>query len=133
MILPLARVLLILLSLALASCGSPAPPAVPVVPEWPELRALEQIAAEAAGHARSGSDLELLKDRTRLLEAGWAVNHQSLPDSLIDHSEVRERMSDLVNKINGLAVPQSDPARLRELVLSIEPVVAELIQLSGAR
>jgi hypothetical protein len=59
---------LLLLSL-LTSCDSPAPPVVAAPVEWPELRTLDTIAAEVAAHARDRSDLELMKDRTRLVQA----------------------------------------------------------------
>jgi hypothetical protein len=132
MFLRLVPFLLLLLSV-LTSCDAPAPPATAEPVEWPELRTLEAIAAEVAGHARDRSDLELMKDRNRLVQAGWAVNPASVPENVADFAEVKALLSDLVSLVNGLAVPEAEPARLRELALGIPSVVEKLVGAIGAR
>jgi len=132
MLLRLVPFLLLFLAL-LTSCGSPAPPVAAVQVEWPELRSLETIAAEVAAHARDRSDLELMKDRTRLVQAGWAVNPASVPENVANFTEVKELLSDLVSLVNGLAVPEAEPARFRELALGIPAVVEKLVVASGAK
>jgi hypothetical protein len=123
----------LLLLLLLTSCDSPAPPVAAVSVEWPELRTLETIAAEVAGHARDRSDLELMKDRNRLVQAGWAVNPASVPENVANFAEVKALLSDLVSRINGLAVPEAEPARFREIALGIPAVVEKLVVASGAK
>lgn len=123
----------LLLLLLLTSCDSPAPPVAEVPVEWPELRTLETIATEVAAHARDRSDLELMKDRTRLVQAGWAVNPASVPENVANFTEVKALLSDLVSLVNGLAVPEAEPARFRELALGIPGVVEKLVEASGAR
>lgn len=131
MFLRLIPILLILLPL-LTSCDSPAPPAAATPVEWPELRTLERIAAEVASHARDRSDLELMKNRARLVQAGWAVGPASVPENVANFTEVKALLSDLVSLVNGLAVPEAEPARFRELALQIPGVVSKLIEVSGA-
>jgi hypothetical protein len=123
----------LLLLLLLTSCDAPVPPVAAEPVEWPELRTLETIAAEVAGHARDRSDLELMKDRNRLVQAGWAVNPASVPENVADFAEVKALLSDLVSRINGLAVPEAEPARFREIALGIPAVVEKLVVASGAK
>jgi len=132
MLLHLVPLLLLFLTI-LTSCDAPAPPATAEPVEWPELRTLEAIAAEVAGHARDRSDLELMKDRNRLVQAGWAVNPASVPENVVDFAEVKALLSDLVSRVNGLAVPEAEPARFREIALGIPAVVEKLVGASGAR
>jgi|APTNR8051073442_1049403.scaffolds.fasta_scaffold10623_5 hypothetical protein len=122
----------LLFLLLLTSCDFPAPQVAATV-EWPELRSLETIAAEVAAHARDRSDLELMKDRTRLVQAGWAVNPASVPENVANFTEVKALLSDLVSLVNGLAVPEAEPTRFRELALGIPSVVEKLVEASGAR
>jgi hypothetical protein len=131
MLLHLVPFLLLLLSV-LTSCDRPAPPATAEPVEWPELRTLEAIAAEVAGHARDRSDLELMKDRNRLVQAGWAVSPASVPENVVDFAEVKALLSDLVSRVNGLAVPEAEPARFREIALGIPAVIEQLVVASGA-
>lgn len=123
---------LLLLSI-LTACDSPAPPVAADPVDWPELRALETIAAEVADHARDRSDLELMKDRTRLVQAGWAVNPASVPENVANFAEVKALLSDLVSLVNGLAVPEAEPTRFREIALGIPSVVEKLVIASGAK
>lgn len=132
MFLRLVPSFLLFLSL-LTSCHSPAPPVAAVPVECPELRTLETIAAEVAGHARDRSDLELMKDRNRLVQAGWPVNPASVPENVANFAEVKALLSDLVSLVNGLAVPEAEPARFRELALGIPAVVEKLVVASGAK
>ena len=131
MLLRLVPFLLLLLSV-LTSCDRPAPPATAEPVEWPELRTLEAIAAEVAGHARDRSDLELMKDRNRLVQAGWAANPASVPENVADFAEVKALLSDLVSRVNGLAVPEAEPARFREIALGIPALIEQLVVASGA-
>jgi hypothetical protein len=131
MLLRLVALLLLFLTI-LTSCNAPTPPATAEPVEWPELRTLEAIAAEVAGHARDRSDLELMKDRNRLVQAGWAVNPASVPENVVDFAEVKALLSDLVSRVNGLAVPEAEPARFREIALGIPAVIEQLVVASGA-
>lgn len=131
MLFRLLSFLVVLLPL-LTACDSPTPQVAAAPVEWPELRALETIASEVADHARDRSDLELMKDRARLVQAGWAVGPASVPENVANFSEVKALLSDLVSLVNGLAVPEAEPARFRELALQIPGVVAKLIEVSGA-
>lgn len=74
-----------------------------------------------------------MKDRNRLVQAGWAVNPASVPENVADFAKVKALLSDLVSLVNGLAAPEAEPARLRELALGIPSVVEKLVGASGAR
>lgn len=99
--------------------------------EWPELEHFDHVLREAEVHAEANRPLEILKTRAEFLEAGWAVNPASVPENVRNFDRVRPLLGDLVSRLNGLAVSNSDGAVVNNLVLSMRPVVSELIEASG--
>lgn len=100
---------------------------------WPEFERFEPLLLEAIGLIESGKTSEVLLRRGRLLEAGWAVNLQTLPPVANDCETLRRLLGDLVNKLNRLAVPEIDHATMSEVIIGMKPIVGEIGRASHIR
>lgn len=93
---------------------------------WSELERFESVLSEVSGLMESGRTGEAMQSRRQLLEAGWAVNLQTLPREANDGERPRQLIGDLVSKLNRLAVPEIEAVVLFEVITGMETVVAEL-------
>jgi len=100
---------------------------------WPEFERFEALLLETADLSDAGKSAEVLRRRGQLVEAGWAVNLQTLPIEANDCETLRLLLGDLVNKVNRLAVPAIDPSIMREVITGIKPIVTEIGRASHIR
>ena len=73
----------------------------------------------------------MLLRRRELIELGWAVNLETLPRESENMETLRQLLGDLVSKVNRLASPEIDFATMREVILGMKPIVAEVRRASG--
>lgn len=99
---------------------------------WPELIAFEQIALRAKRLAEKEDREGILKQRTAILEAGWAVSPSSMPENLPNHDQLHAILGKLTGLVNGMARSDLSDERLFALASRLSPVVKELIEVSGA-
>lgn len=99
---------------------------------WPELIAFEPIALRAKILAEMEDREGILKERTTILEAGWAVSPSSMPENLPNHDQLHAILGKLTGLINGMARSDLSDERLFALASRLSPVVKELIAVSGA-
>jgi len=120
-------------ALSLSSCGKDAGKtdanAEPV--SWPELTAFDEFAYRAEGLAKVKDREGLMKQRTALLEAGWAVSPKTMPENAADTRRVHELMGDLASFVNGFAEVEVSDDRLFALAEGLHPVVEALIEAAG--
>jgi len=101
----------------------------PVV--WPELAHFDELAYRAEGLAKVEDREGLLKGRTALLEAGWAVSPGTMPENVADRQHAHQLMGDLSSLINGFAQTEMPDERLFALAEGLHPVVEALIKAAG--
>ncbi len=115
----------------LLGCSGAKPSPEPVAPKWPELNRLEAVLTESSALIEAGRTTELLLRRRELIELGWAVNLETLPRESENMETLRQLLGDLVSKVNRLASPEIDFATMREVILGMKPIVAEVRRASG--
>ena len=99
---------------------------------WPELNSLKEVAYTAGVLAENRDRKGLLHQRTKILEAGWAVSPRTMPENVADHDRVHLLLGELASLVNGLARSDMPDARLFALAGGIYPVVEKLIDTSKA-
>lgn len=122
---------LLFASLLFASCGREGAPSSSTPVVWPELSAFDEYAWRAEGLAMVKDRDALLKMRTALLEAGWAVSPASMPENVANRELVHELIGDLSSLVNGIATSDLPDVRLFALAEGMHPVVEALFEAAG--
>lgn len=129
---PIVLISLLFAYLALG-CSKNEQTGIQVATTWPEFERFEALLLETAELSDAGKSVEVLRRRGELVEAGWAVNLQTLPTEANDCETLRLLLGDLVSKVNRLAVPAIDPSIMREVITGLKPIVTEIGRTSHAR
>lgn len=93
---------------------------------------LEAALTECSKLIESGKTTDVLLRRRRLLEVGWAVNLKTLPSDSGNVETLRQLLGDLASKVNRLASPEVNTTTMREVIVGMKPIVAEIGRVSGA-
>lgn len=115
------------------ACSRKKEPSQSAVVAWPELDELEAALTECSELIESGKTTEVLLRRRRLLEVGWAVNLKTLLPDAGNVETLRKLFGDLSSKVNRLATVEVNLTMMREVIADMEPIVAKIGRVSGAR
>ena len=98
---------------------------------WPEITHFDDLAFRADGLVRV-NDLPAAREAVpELLKAGQAVTPQTIPSNAADPQEVSLILGDLTSLVDGLAAENLDDESLKNLILGLHPVIAQLIEATG--
>lgn len=125
-------ILVLFAPLFLVSCGRERETSARTPVSWPELDRLDVLAKEVATLAEKKDKVALLKTRTALLEAGWAVSHKSKPMNAANPDEVDQLLVDLSSVVNAFAQSEMPDERLFALATDLPSVVNALIEAAGS-
>lgn len=117
--------------LLLASCGENRSEVSGEVVSWPELVAFDELAYRVEGLAKVKDHKAILSQRTRLLEAGWAVSPSTMPKNVSNPKKVHQLLGDLSSLVNRLAASDVPEEQLISLAEGLHPVVESLIEAAG--